>query len=369
MMKDRPFVDPRKSRVMISLGMPMYNESKKGHLIDTMENAIAVGFDDIVILDDGSTDDSWEILQDYSNKYPQIRVYRNEKNSVLNNGFNRWKFVVDKMAEKYPDWIVVRAADQIYSYNATIEGGDEFRKRLTRAYHKRVEMIQMPLAHIWRSKTWFRDDHIWKQHVRTHSRRPIWRFDPRYHYKGRELTGAHLGWHHPTFFGYGKRRKLKKMNINTGSFSDWDVVVIHLGHATHESKVLKFEWSMEAAKANARNGRSSTMPPPEQMPPVKSWLNDRLRKNDGYKGFYEFNMTLDQAPSKWFPPGTDMNEERPIPKSLYKIIKKYNAERAEEYKIIYDKNYPMARKLFMRPPVRIIETLVERPRKIEGEIN
>lgn len=365
-MSDGPVIDPTKKRVKISLGVPMYNESLKGHLIDTMDNAIAVGFDEIVILDDGSTDDTWDILQDYKAKYPHIRLYRNEVNSVLNGGNNRWKFVVDKVAEGEPDWVVIRAADQIYSHKATIEGGDHFRKRLTALYHKGIEMVQIPLAHIWRSNTWYRADNVWGQDIRTHSKRPIWRFHPNYNYLGRVKTGTHLGWHHPSFFGYGKKRPLKKADINWDKGPNWDIVVIHHGHSTHKSKALKFEWSMQAASTNANNGRSRTMPPPDRMPRVKHWLHGRHNNNDGYKGFYEFNMVLRQAPAKWFPPGTDFNEAKPIPESLYDVIKKWNPDRAREYKILYDKFYPPPPKK-IKPPVKIIETIVEKPKKYEGE--
>ncbi|MEA3497422.1 MAG: glycosyltransferase [Campylobacterota bacterium] len=315
----------------------MYNELKKGHLHITMDNAIAIGVDDIVILDDGSDDGSWRVLKEYAEKYDHIRIYRNDKNSVLSEGKNRWKFIVDKIAEKTPDWIVIRAADQIYSYQTTIEGGDHFRKRLFEFYHKGIEMVEIPLVHIWRSNTWYRADNVWGQEIRTHSKRPIWRFNPNYTYKRREKTGAHLGWHHPSNFGI--RFPLKKAKINSGAIDSWDLVVIHLGHSTHESKVLKFEWSMEAARVNAKNNRSSTMPPPDRMPPVKHWISNRFRNNDGYKGFYEFGMVLKQAPKRWFSPGTDFSEEEPVPKSLFPIINKYNERRAEEYKKLYNKYY------------------------------
>lgn len=363
-MNDGPIIDPTKERVKISLGIPMYNESLKGHLVETMDNAIAVGFDDIVIVDDGSTDDSWKILKAYQTKHPHIRIYKNEVNSVLHGGNNRWKFVVDKIAEASPDWVVLRAADQIYSHKATIAGGDEFRKRLTKFYHAGIEMVQLPLAHIWRSNTWYRADNVWGQDIRKHSKRPIWRFHPNYHYQGREKTGAHLGWHHPSYFGFAKTRPLKKADINEGRYPDWDIVVIHHGHSTHESKALKFEWSMKAAEKNANNGRSRTMAPPNTMPPVKYWLNDPKRRNDGYKGFYEFNMALRQAPERWFPPGTNFNEPKPIPKSLYNVIKRYNTRRAEEYKLLYEKHY--AKHKNMQP---IMGRRAPKIKTTEGEIS
>jgi len=326
-MREGPFVDPKKERVFISLGIPMYNELIKGHLHETIENALAIGFDDIVILDDGSDDGSWEVLQDYADKYPLIRVYKTDLNSVFNKGKNRWKFIVDRMAEKSPDWIVIRAADQIYSHKATIEGGDLFRKKLTEFYRRGIEIVRIPLAHLWRSRTWYRADNIWGEALLTHSKSPIWRFHPNYSYNGRELTGTHRGWHHPSFWGFGKGRKLKGININGGKgIAEWDIVVLHLGHTTHHNKVLKFRWSMEAAKNNATNGRSATMPPPDKMPPVNRWL-----QYDGYKGFHEFKIVLKRANPSWFPEGTSLNEPEPELESFYELILEYNKIRAAEY--------------------------------------
>lgn len=329
-----PYVDNTKERVTIALGIPMYNELEKGHLHETLDNALAVGFDYIIVLDDGSTDDTWVVLQDYAVRYKNIKVFRNKQNSVIYKGKNRWKFIVDKIALLNPDWVVIRAADQIYSYSATIAGGDNFRKRLTEYYHKGIEMVTIPLAHLWRSRSWYRIDDVWGKDILTHSKAPIWRFDVNYSYKGRETTGTHKGWHHPTSFGYGKQRVLKKAPINKGKFDSWNVVVLHLGHSTHISKVLKFKWSMEAAAANAKNGRSITMPPPDNMPPVSSWL-----MYDGYKGFYEFNMRIKEVNPLWFPGGTKFDAEFPIPQSLYYTILEYNQQRAKEYLILYEKSY------------------------------
>src|SRR5206468_3510075 len=36
--------------------------------------------DEIVVIDDGSTDNSWDIIQDYAGRHTCIRAYRNEKN-------------------------------------------------------------------------------------------------------------------------------------------------------------------------------------------------------------------------------------------------------------------------------------------------
>lgn len=44
--------------------------------------------DEYIILDDGSTDNSWEVIQQYQSKYPQIKAVRREKNQGLLSALN-----------------------------------------------------------------------------------------------------------------------------------------------------------------------------------------------------------------------------------------------------------------------------------------
>jgi len=54
----------------VVLGVGMYNEIDYGpHVWLQMEDALAMDYDDIVILDDGSTDGTWDVLEEYSRKY------------------------------------------------------------------------------------------------------------------------------------------------------------------------------------------------------------------------------------------------------------------------------------------------------------
>ena len=45
--------------------------------------------DELIIIDDGSTDNSWEIIQDFARKYPFIRPFKNDKNMGCEFSVNR----------------------------------------------------------------------------------------------------------------------------------------------------------------------------------------------------------------------------------------------------------------------------------------
>lgn len=71
---------PDSSLPTISVVMPNYNHGK---YLSTSLPAIlnqSVPPLEIIIIDDCSTDNSWEIIQDYARKYPVIQAIKNEKN-------------------------------------------------------------------------------------------------------------------------------------------------------------------------------------------------------------------------------------------------------------------------------------------------
>ena len=66
---------------VVSVLIPVYNASK--HLETTIKSALAQTYRSIelVLVDDCSTDNSWEILNEYSNKHPNIACFRLAHNS------------------------------------------------------------------------------------------------------------------------------------------------------------------------------------------------------------------------------------------------------------------------------------------------
>jgi len=73
----------------LSVLLPNYNHSKYlplslGALVDRERCP-----DEVIVIDDGSTDNSWEIIQEYARKHPHIRAYQNEKNMGTNYTVDR----------------------------------------------------------------------------------------------------------------------------------------------------------------------------------------------------------------------------------------------------------------------------------------
>jgi len=73
----------------LSVIMPNYNYGQ--HIAEALESVLSQSFPagEIIVLDDGSTDDSVSIVQNYMKKHPNIRLLRNDSNMGLNYTLNR----------------------------------------------------------------------------------------------------------------------------------------------------------------------------------------------------------------------------------------------------------------------------------------
>jgi len=73
----------------LSVIMPIYN--KASELPKGLELILNQSFQpkEIIIVDDGSTDNSFEIIESFAQKYPIIQAYKNEKNRGVNFTQNR----------------------------------------------------------------------------------------------------------------------------------------------------------------------------------------------------------------------------------------------------------------------------------------
>ena len=68
------------SDVLVSVAMPVYNAAD--FLDDSISSILNQSFQDFefLIIDDGSTDESWKIIQRYAEKDSRIKIFQNDKN-------------------------------------------------------------------------------------------------------------------------------------------------------------------------------------------------------------------------------------------------------------------------------------------------
>jgi len=91
----------------LSVVIPNYNHSS--FLREAVESCLnqTRKADEIILIDDRSSDDSWEIMEDFARRFPSVRIFRNEENEGVVHCMN-------KGAKKATgDCILFRAADDI----------------------------------------------------------------------------------------------------------------------------------------------------------------------------------------------------------------------------------------------------------------
>jgi glycosyltransferase domain-containing protein len=100
-----PLVSTPRRNLTVSVLLCNYNDAR--YLPDSLSaicNQTRLP-DEVVVLDDGSTDNSLEVIEDFARRYPFIRVLKNEKNRGLLYSIHR------ALNEAHSDFIVWAAAD------------------------------------------------------------------------------------------------------------------------------------------------------------------------------------------------------------------------------------------------------------------
>ena len=74
----------------VSVLMPNYNGEK--YLIEAIESILSQSFTnfEFIIIDDGSSDDSWKMIQNYAKKDKRIVAVKNKKNLKICKTLNKW---------------------------------------------------------------------------------------------------------------------------------------------------------------------------------------------------------------------------------------------------------------------------------------
>ncbi|HHX8484685.1 TPA: glycosyltransferase family 2 protein [Vibrio diabolicus] len=88
----------QKSQSLVSIIMPSYNS--EGTILESIQSVLSQTYKnwELIIVDDRSTDNTWQVIQTYADKYDNIRVYQNKEN--LGAGASR-NFAIKKAKGRF----------------------------------------------------------------------------------------------------------------------------------------------------------------------------------------------------------------------------------------------------------------------------
>lgn len=134
-----------KKRTLISIVVTSYNREQ--YIKECIDSILSQDIDkEIICIDDCSTDKTCDILQDYENKYEELSVYQNEKNSGI--VFTRYQGLIRCKGEYMlfvdsDDYLLPNSLNKLYweaknnnadilEFSSQTDGSDEFKKALKR---------------------------------------------------------------------------------------------------------------------------------------------------------------------------------------------------------------------------------------------
>lgn len=84
--------------LLVSVIMPTYNST--GTVVESIQSVLSQTYKnwELIIVDDRSTDNTWQVIQTYADKYDNIRVYQNKEN--LGAGASR-NFAIEKAKGRF----------------------------------------------------------------------------------------------------------------------------------------------------------------------------------------------------------------------------------------------------------------------------
>lgn len=136
----------------VSIIMPVYNASKfLNEAIDSVINQTYKNWE-LIAVDDGSKDNSLEILKDYSKKYKNIRVFKNKKNLGVGKTTNyalskaRGKFIARFDSDDYmPSYRIEKQVAYLLTHQNTVVVGGQV--ELMNESGLKTGMKNFPLSH------------------------------------------------------------------------------------------------------------------------------------------------------------------------------------------------------------------------------
>jgi glycosyltransferase involved in cell wall biosynthesis len=135
---------------------PCYNEVEKGNLDRFLENIPKV-VDGLVLLDDASTDGSYERMLEHT-----PHVLKNKRNMFHYEQFNT-KQLIQLALKVYPDLthILTLNIDSTFTPSC-YKDGEALIHKACHEFSDTFEMFYMRNINLWRSKCWWRADHLWR---------------------------------------------------------------------------------------------------------------------------------------------------------------------------------------------------------------
>ena len=242
--KIRKFQNKNLAGVRLVGFLQIHNESKKGNL-ERVLNHLSKICDEIVIYDDGSTDDSYEIASKYTK-----HIIRSKINDFKNEMEHKQK-LLELALSLNPDWIVWLDADEVFDRD-----GEDFGIRALCKYGqtKNIDGFSFQEFNLWKNENCYRVDESWHK---------LWQ--PRLWRNTKRLTfDIKFGLHQ----GQGPQN-LEKISIS-------EIKVIHYGFSSTEKINEKYQMYKEHGQTG--------------------WLLERIKDEEG--------IELKPFSKEWFPLST-----------------------------------------------------------------
>ncbi len=129
----------------------IFNERQLGHLRTALDHYSKL-CDEMVVLDDASTDNSIEIVREYTDQIIVNRENNWEKNAETTNKAR----LLERVMTLDPDWIISFDADELFE-KRVFENGF-FRNMLRWAESRRINSLCFEWIQLWIAENWYRVD-------------------------------------------------------------------------------------------------------------------------------------------------------------------------------------------------------------------